>query len=123
MSLIRNERETQRAFVERTLREHGYVHTYDVLYNTAYPDGRQASVTRLAAIIHTLRSEGWSIDTRDDSGQVATYVLSEAKTAWRCTVCNGDPGHEPSPLLGGLGHAYCLTCNRRQTFRRLRVAA
>ncbi|HAM56447.1 MAG TPA: hypothetical protein DCQ64_14040 [Candidatus Rokubacteria bacterium] len=118
MTLIRGERETQRAFVERTLREQGCIRTFDVLYEAFYEGGRKTSVTRLAAIIHTLRSEGWAIETRGENAHLAVYVMAQQQPIWRCTVCGGAPGHDPAPLLGGMGSAYCVACRGRRAFRK-----
>lgn len=68
--------ESQRHYVDRTLRAHGSIATQDALYHLEYQDGRRFSITRLAAIIHDLRHEdGWDIATSGGSGETAVYHL------------------------------------------------
>lgn len=70
--------ETQRAYVERVLAAEGRIATYDVLYGLSYADGQKCSITRLAAIIHTLRHEaGWTIAEGHENG-LAVYRLVAA---------------------------------------------
>jgi len=70
--------EPQKAYVERLLRAYGSLSTYDALYNLVYHDGRKCSITRLAAIVWTLRDERWDIETRGGTGETATYHLRYA---------------------------------------------
>lgn len=75
----RYDTEPQRHYVERVLRAHGEIRTYDVLYSGTYHDGRKFSITRLAAIIHNLRHEhGWDIATSGGTGETAVYRLAYA---------------------------------------------
>jgi hypothetical protein len=123
--LIRHAGETQRQFVERILRTEGRIATYEVLYDARWEDGRKTSITRLAAIIHTLRGEGWQVVTQGTGG-VAVYVLLTfrpvvsvpAWRAWTCTACGGRPSSVPEPVLGGMAAGRCESCKGRRTFRR-----
>jgi hypothetical protein len=114
-------RETQRAYVERVLRERGLIATFDVLYQATYEDGTKTSISRLAAIIHTLRGEGWHIESHDSPGHLATYALVDV-SPWRCMSCGGAPNAEPEGLLGDMGRAWCVADGGWQTFRRRRQA-
>lgn len=123
MSLIRRSGETQRAFVERVLREDGSISTYDVLYSATYEDGRRTSVTRLAAIVYTLRQEGMAIDERAAHGELATYTLRHAeqpewRRGWHCATCRSLPSTAPVEKLGGFAEAHCPVCARKSYFRR-----
>jgi hypothetical protein len=120
MTLIRRNGESQRAFVERVLREDGRISAYDALYASWYDDGRPTSLTRLAAVIHTLRSEGWEIDAHADRGRLAEYRLRQAPApdGWRCAVCKSTPATPPVEVLGGMAQAHCGTCAARRFFRR-----
>jgi hypothetical protein len=126
MELVIYPRETQKAFVERTLRDHGRIDTLDVLYHLNEPDGQSRGITRLGAIIWRLRQEGWDIATDDPTGRVAVYTLiSEPNAtrsnpptmAWRCTSCDTVTQGIPEPLLGGLGRGYCVTCRMKVAMR------
>lgn len=123
MNLVRLPIETQRAFVERTLRETGEIATFDALYETTFPDGRRTSVTRLAAIIFGLRADGWPIETDDEHGQLAVYRLIDSKPqpvrvqTWRCLACGGPPRSTVTPMLGDAGQAWCGACGKRRMFR------
>lgn len=116
MNLVRKREESQRTFVERTLRELGYVATFDVLYRATYEDGSRTSITRLAAIIANLRDDGWRISTSTEHGQLAVYRLGTGPI-WRCVDCGGAPAIPPDELLGNLGRGYCFTCGRGHLFR------
>lgn len=138
MTLTRRLRETQISFVARVLIEQGRVDVYDLLYASAYEDGRKTSVTRSASVIWTLRHEfGWSIDTAEHQGAVASYVLRarpEAKVAhiapravpaprswqagWSCMSCGQRPQSEPQERLAGMAEAVCEGCRQRRYFRR-----
>ena len=68
--------ETQRAYVERVLATEGRISAYDALYRLSYADGSPCSITRLAAIVHTLRHEaGWGIAEFHEAG-LAVYRLT-----------------------------------------------
>lgn len=114
MSLVRYHSETQRAFVERTLREEGRIATFDAVYETTYPDGSRTSVTRLAAIIHALRLDGWPITTADEHARLATYLLprpaAKPEPGYHCTVCGGAPSGRQEQGLGGTIRARCHGC-------------
>lgn len=75
MTLYRREGESQRTMVERALVRDGSVSAYDALYDMEWEDGRKASITRLAAIVHELRSEGWQISEHAGPGRLAVYTL------------------------------------------------
>lgn len=127
MTLIRKQHETQRAFVERVLREDGSISAYDVLYDARFEDGGRTSVTRLAAVIFDLRKAGWSIDERASHGSLATYSLSEVKEpawrrGWHCQTCGSLPATEPVEKLAGFAEAHCPVCARRTYFRRSAAA-
>ena len=133
----RNVGETQRAYVERVLLAERRVRTYDVLYGLQYTDGRKCSITRLAAIVWTLRHDGWEIEESHDQG-LAVYRLRSApesaipqharpmadwQRGWTFPTCGGVPASEPEPLLGGLGRAHCATCGSQRLFRKESQAA
>lgn len=123
MSLIRRTGETQRAFVERVLREDGSISTYAVLYEATWEDGRRTSITRLAAIVYTLRQEGMAIDERAGLGELATYTLRHAQgpdwqRGWHCATCRSLPATAPVEKLGGFAEAHCPVCGRKSYFRR-----
>lgn len=125
--------ETQRAYVERVLLTERRIRTYDVLYSLAYDDGRKCSISRLAAVIHTLRHDaGWEIAESHDDG-LAVYRLVAApegavpeharprapwQAGWSCPTCGGVPASEPEALLGGIGRAHCATCHAPRLFRK-----
>lgn len=68
--------ESQRAWVGRVLRTEGAIATWDCLYNGRYEDGAPFSITRLAAIIWTLRHEdNLTIDESAEPGHLAVYTL------------------------------------------------
>lgn len=132
----REARETQRAYVERVLREAGRFATYDALYGLHYESGQKCSITRLAAVIHDLRRDGWIIDTEDERAALAVYRFVAAPRShaaarvavprlpvpewverWRCADCGSRPASEPAALLGDLGRAFCLTCGAQRYFR------
>jgi len=117
--------ESQRAFVERALTTEGSISAYDCMYAGRYEDGAPFGITRLAAVIWTLRHEaGWDITEHAPAGQLATYVYRvEADVpawarGWECSSCHGLPSSEPQELLGGMGFAICGTCGERKHFRR-----
>jgi len=115
--IARHANESQRAFVERVLKTQGQVATYDVLYALTYDDGRPCSITRLAAIIHELRSDGWDI-TPDTSGGLATYRLAaEPRPAWKCLECGTVAFLTIHPVLGGMGQGRCDNCHATRYFR------
>lgn len=91
--------ETQRAYVERVLTTEGRFATYDALYSLAYSNGMKCAITRLAAIIHTLRHEaGWAIDESHENG-LAVYRLVAApgpgRAVGRSRVCPGCKREHP----------------------------
>lgn len=75
MNLTIGRDETQRAFVERVLREEGEISAYAAMYGLRDEDGHGRGITRLAPIIETLRRAGWEIETRAAPGQQAVYRL------------------------------------------------
>lgn len=94
--IARKPGESQRAYVERALRIHGEIRTYDVLYDLAYTDGRKCSITRLAAIIHDLRhDDGWDIETRGGTGETAIYRLRYVRPLRE----SSPPVPEPEPTF------------------------
>jgi hypothetical protein len=133
MNIVRLPKESQRAVVERVLRDQGEVATFDVLYHMADAEGRPSSITRLAAIVCSLREDGWDIETRDEPGTLAVYRLkgyAPAKAAaapvvlpvWICLNCGTRAASEPEPALGGMGYGSCPTCHGKRYFAR-RAAA
>lgn len=123
MTLTLRAGETQRAFVERVLRTEGRISAHEAMFGLTDEGGRARSITRLAAIIETLRKAGWEIETRAAHGQQAVYVMRDADApayvrGWRCETCRSLPATEPTELLGGLGQAFCATCQGRRYFRR-----
>lgn len=124
MSLTWHRNETQAAFVQRVLRDRGYIAARETLYDLTDSVGTRRSITRLAAIIEPLRKAGWNIATEGGHGELARYRLisigSEPAPAqlpvWRCTTCGTPARMEPEPLLGGMGQARCLHCNERRVF-------
>lgn len=117
--MIRRTGETQRATVERVLREDGSIATYDALYRLERADGARTSITRLAAIICDLRADGWDITTEDPPGGLAVYRLNAKGLArtWTCINCGQPSSSAPEPALGGMGYGPCLTCHTRRYFR------
>jgi hypothetical protein len=118
--------ESQRAFVERTLRERGEISAFDAMYRLADDTGHERGVTRLAAVIGDLRERGWDIETRGLPGEQATYLLRRAANGdrpptspWRCSTCSSPPRAEPEPWLGGFGRARCPSCGEIRMFRRV----
>lgn len=122
--------ETQRAYVERVLATEGRVSTFDVLYGLAYEDGRKCSITRLAAIVWTLRHETppWDIEESHEDGLAVYRLRSKPSTAtvtnlagwqrgWSCPKCGSAPASQPTVLLGGIGRAWCSKCSAEQMFR------
>ncbi len=128
----RNHGETQRAYVERVLRGEGVIATRDALYGVDYDDGRRCSITRLAAIIHGLRGEGWDIASHVRAGELATYRLHALPGAaaarppgpptaapdWHCVVCGAPAVFDVRPALGGMGQSRCDACHGVRYFRR-----
>ena len=168
MTLVIRTGETQRAFVERVLREQGAISAHDAMYALRDESGRPKGITRLAPVIEQLRKAGWPIDTDAPKGAQATYRLraralndspqpaaslspdaagtpydrdrvgqplavqpsapaaskpgAEGAPSWSCVDCHGIPASEVEDRLGGMGWAYCRTCDGRRYFRR-RAAA
>lgn len=93
--------ETQRAFVERTLREQGEISAHAAMFDLYTEAGHKASITRLAPVIDTLRNrDGWDITTHAPSGEQAVYRLRGRTFAGRpvgrtreCPSC-----HRPHPV-------------------------
>ena len=92
--------ETQRAFVERTLREQGEISAHAAMYKLRDADGYPRGITRLAPVIETLRKAGWDITTHAPSGEQAVYRLRGRTFAGRpvgrtreCPSC-----HRPHPV-------------------------
>lgn len=125
MTLVIRSGETQRAFVERVLREQGRISTHEAMFALVDEAGYSRSVTRLAPVIETLRKAGWDIVTDAPHGQQAIYIhrpakpLPEWQRGWTCQDCRSVPATEPIPLLGELGEAHCATCGVRRYFRRV----
>lgn len=125
--------ETQRAYAERVLRETGRFATYDALWSLVYDDGRKCAITRLAAIVDSLRKDGWRITTETGRGELAVYVLDaspeqlaelrepEWRRGWHCTVCGSLPSTVPQGL-GNYATATCDGCHASRTFRKLAAA-
>jgi hypothetical protein len=90
--------ESQKHYVERALRTHGRIATYDALYNLVYHDGRKCSITRLAAIIWDLRDERWNIVTEGGKGETAVYRLAYAPPIREPQVTVRPLGSLPSPV-------------------------
>ncbi len=63
---------TQRQIVETMLRANGQASAHDLTY--------RHGITRSAAIIHTLRREGWGITTTTEEGHQAVYHLDHTPT-------------------------------------------
>jgi hypothetical protein len=116
--MTRLDGETQRAYVERVLRDEGCIATYAVLYDLTYTDGSKCSITRLAAIVCQLRSEGWDIAT-SEPGTLAVYRLTtEPAKSWRCIDCGASAIFTVNPVLGGMGQGRCDSCHTTRYFRR-----
>ncbi len=91
--------ETQRAYVERILRDEGSISTFDALYSLAYADGRKCSITRLAAIVFTLRQDGWTIADVGERGTLAMYRLVSAPSSRSLTGARVCPScHRTHPV-------------------------
>lgn len=129
--------------VKAELLERGVISAKEAIYEFTEPDGRVHRITRLAAIIHTLRHrDGWDIQTKVAPGYLAVYVLhglpdgSRPKPpntpketivvpdelpvpekAWRCSACKV---RTYLPVLEGLDQRYatghCATCHKRRLF-------
>ncbi len=117
--------ESQRAYVERVLRTESSVSAWDCLYEGEYVDGGGWSITRLAAIIWSLRHEdGLDITESAEDGRLATYTYHGHTgtpawaRSWRCVACGDNPDSAPRELLGGIGVASCRHCGHEQHFRR-----
>lgn len=124
MTLHIHEGETQRAFVERTLRADGSISAHEAMYDLRDGSDRPRGITRLAAIVETLRSADWEIDTHVRPGEQAVYTLRHQseppwRRGWRCSACRSLPATEPTVLLGDMGQAHCPTCGTRTMFRRV----
>jgi len=64
------------ALVRERLLADGRIEAFDAVYTLTDPDGKPHRITRLAAVIHTLRHrEGWDIETVDEPGKLAVYIL------------------------------------------------
>lgn len=109
MTLVIHDGETQTAFVERVLREDGAIATYDVLYALRDDRDRPRSITRLAAVIHTLRHErGWDIAETHADGALAEYRVVRApgngRPIGRVRICPGcQTGHAVGTSCGLVG--------------------
>lgn len=76
MTLTIRHNESQRAFVERVLREQGEISAHEAMFALRDEDGHPKSITRLAAVIDTLRKSGWDIPPAAVvPGQQAVYRL------------------------------------------------
>jgi hypothetical protein len=76
MTLTIRAGETQRSFVERVLQEQGRISAHEAMFDLRDTDGHPKSITRLAAVIDTLRRSGWDIPPATTApGQQAVYVL------------------------------------------------
>lgn len=127
MSIVRRKGESQRAVVERVLREQGEIATFAVLYGMRDEADRPTSITRLAAIVCDLRADGWDLETLDKPGELAVYRLkgyskpAAAPTplpVWLCLNCGTKATAEPEPALGGMGYGPCLNCHTKRYFQR-----
>lgn len=126
MSIVRKAGESQRAVVERVLRDQGRIATYDALYAMRDAADRPTSITRLAAIVCSLRADGWEIETVDAPGALAEYRLKgfgpaaapKALPVWVCLNCGAKATGEPEPALGGMGYGPCLSCHTKRYFQR-----
>lgn len=87
MTLFMRDGETQRAFVERTLREQGSISAHEAMFDMRTADGDRCSITRLAAIVETLRKAGWVIETHAPHGEQAVYRL--------CRIASESPRFAP----------------------------
>ena len=56
------------------------------------------------------------------SAPAASEPGAEGAPIWSCVDCHGTPASEVEDRLGGMGWAYCRTCEGRRYFRR-RAAA
>ena len=56
------------------------------------------------------------------SAPAASKPGAEGAPSWSCVDCHGIPASEVEDRLGGMGWAYCRTCDGRRYFRR-RAAA
>lgn len=118
--MTRHPRESQRAYVERVLRTEGRIATHDALYALTYDDGRPCSITRLAAIVHELRADGWDIASFVQPGALAVYrlVAIAPDVPWRCVECGTPALFDVAPVLGGMGRSRCDACHATRYFRR-----
>jgi hypothetical protein len=73
--VVRPAERTQRAVVERVLVEDGRISAHEAMFDLRTADGERKSITRLAAVIDTLRKANWEIETIERSGEQAVYVL------------------------------------------------
>lgn len=78
MTLTIRNGETQRAFVERTLRTEGRISAHEAMFGLHTEAGRRTAITRLAPVIETLRKAGWRIRTDVTHGEQAEYHLEAA---------------------------------------------
>lgn len=117
MSLTIRTGEPQTAFVERVLHEQGRISTFDALYGLSDDKGDRRSITRLAAVIHTLRHDrGWVIDENAAPGELATYRVVRApnlgRPVGRVRVCPGC----------GAEHAVGTSCGTLPTHQKEQAA-
>lgn len=98
-------RQSQIQLVRRELTRHGRIAAYDAIYRLTDDDGTIHRITRLAAIIHTLRhTYGMRIRTDVQEGRLATYILESDE----CPFC-GEPVLTIDVLLGGWWRGRCPT--------------
>lgn len=124
--------------VREELRQKGFIAAKDAIYSMTDPDGGVHRITRLAAIIHTLRHrDGWLIDTLDKPGHLAVYVLRarpyQESPAGRTPTMPQEPTGRPqaapdadgavsppapeplsSATVFARGQYECLSCERPQ---------
>lgn len=84
--------------VKRKLEREGRIEAYDAVYSLTDPEGNPHRITRLAAVIHTLRHrDNWPIETVDEPGKLAVYVLRRTAPMTDPTPTLDEPAKRPGP--------------------------
>lgn len=102
----------------------GRIEAFDAVYHLTEPDGTPHRITRLAAVIHTLRHrEGMNIETIDEPGKLAVYVLRRPSVSPRRGPVCPVPGctHDLQDITPSVADNYvwgrCIDHGRRMARR------
>lgn len=99
------------SLVKEALMRDGRIEAYDAVYRLTDPDGHPHRLTRLAVTIHTLRRRGWDIETVEEPGKLAVYVLraTPETPVLRCPVCDAPLSEMRQTIAMGWYLGYCPT--------------